>query len=124
MTLIEALIDSTLAALVTTPITRQEIARFNAANAVRAATSLQAKFARADTLAHDEVFAGNPTTYAIQAARARRLTPADVSRAAREYLTPSRVVMSLVPAGKLELASRPDLPYTNVTPRSGGTGRP
>ena len=124
MTLIEALVDSTLAALATTPITRQEIARFNAANAVRAATSLQVKFARADTLAHDEVFAGNPTAYANQAARARQLTPADVGRAAREYLTPSRVVMSLVPAGKLELASRPDLPYTNVTPRGGGTGRP
>jgi zinc protease len=124
MTLIETLVDSTLAALATTPITRQEIARFNAANAVRAATSLQMKYARADTLAHDEIFAGNPTAYAVQATRAQRLTSSDVGRVAREYLTPSRVVMSLVPAGKLDLVSRPDLPYTNVTPRSGGMGRP
>ena len=124
MTLIEALVDSTLAALATTPVTRQEIARFNAVNAVRAATSLQMKFARADTLAHDEVFAGNPTAYAVQAARARQLTPSDVARVARRYLTPSRVVMSLVPAGQLDLVSRPDLPYTNVTPRSSGTARP
>ena len=119
MTLIETLVDSTLASLATTPVTREEIARFNAANAVRAATSLQTRFARADTLAHDMIFAGEPTTYATQAARARRLSPKDVQVIARKYLTPSRVVMSRVPAGRLDLVSRPDLPYTNVTPRSG-----
>lgn len=117
MTLIEALIDSTLASLATAPVTREEIARFNAANAVSAATSLQTRIARADTLAHDEMFAGNPTAYSTQAARARRLTSGDVARVARKYLTPSRVVMSLVPAGKLDLVSRPDLPYVNVTPQ-------
>ncbi|HSQ29500.1 MAG TPA: pitrilysin family protein [Gemmatimonadaceae bacterium] len=120
MTLIEALVDSTLASLATTPITREEVARFNAANAVLAATSLQTRFARADTLAHDMIFAGEPTAYATQAARAQRLLPRDVLVVARKYLTPSRVVMSLVPAGKLDLVSRPDLPYTNVTPRGGG----
>ena len=117
MTLIEALIDSTLASLATAPVTREEIARFNAANAVSAATSLQTRIARADTLAHDEMFAGNPTAYSTQAARARRLTSGDVARVARKYLTSSRVVMSLVPAGKLDLVSRPDLPYVNVTPQ-------
>jgi hypothetical protein len=65
------------------------------------------------------IFAGEPTTYATQAARARRLSPKDVQVIARKYLTPSRVVMSRVPAGRLDLVSRPDLPYTNVTPRSG-----
>ena len=124
MTLIETLVDSTIASLTTTPITRQEIARFNAANAVRAATSLQTRFARADTLAHDEVFAGNPTAYATQAARAQLLTPAEVQRVARKYLTPSRVVMSLVPAGMVDLVSRPDLPYVNVTPQRGGAPKP
>ena len=38
----------------------EELARFNAFNRVNAATSLQLHFARADTLAHDEVFAGDP----------------------------------------------------------------
>lgn len=124
MTLIEALVDSTIASLATTPITRHEIARFNAANAVRAATSLQTRFARADTLAHDQIFAGDPTAYATQAARAQQLTPAEVRRVARKYLTPSRVVMSLVPAGMLDLVSRPDLPYVNVTPQRGGASKP
>jgi predicted Zn-dependent peptidase len=116
LTLIEALVDSTLASLKGTPITRREIARFNAASAVNAATALQTKSARADTLAHDEMYAGDPAAYAKQAAAATRLTPADLQRVALRYLTPARVVMSLVPVGKLDLASRPDLPYVNVTP--------
>jgi hypothetical protein len=31
--------------------------------------------------------------------------------------------MNLVPAGKLELISRPDLPYSNVTPPSAVRGK-
>lgn len=124
LTLIEALVDSTLASLDTSPVTRQELARFNAAGAVEAAKSLQTKFARADTLAHDQVFTGDPASYARQARAASRLTPADVRRVARRYLTPGRVVMSLVPAGKLELVSRPDLPYVNVTPPTPNQARP
>jgi zinc protease len=119
MTLIEHLTDSTLASFATTPVTAEELARFNAFNRVDAATSLQLHFARADTLAHDEIFAGDPGSYAKQANVALSLTPADVQAAIRRYITPGRVVMSLVPAGKLDLISKPNLPYTNVTPPNG-----
>jgi zinc protease len=118
MTLIEHLTDSTLASFTTAPVTAEELARFNAFNRVNAATSLQLHFARADTLAHDEVFVGDPASYATQASAALTLTPADVQAAIRRYITPGRVVMSLVPAGKLDLISKPNLPYTNVTPPS------
>jgi zinc protease len=124
MTVIEQLVDSTLASLDRAPITSEEIARYNAFNRVSAATSLQLQFARADTLAHDQVFVGDPTSYAKQANDALRLTPADVQRAVRKYFTPGRVVMSLVPAGKLDLVSKPNLPYTNVTPPSAAAPTP
>jgi len=123
LTTIEQLVDSTIASLETTPVTHEEIERFNAFNGVNAATSLQLHFARADTLAHDEVFTGNPSAYASQNNAALSLTPADVQAAARRYLTPARVVMSLVPAGKLELISKPTAPYRNVTP-PGASPRP
>ena len=123
MTQIERLVDSTLASFETASVTAEELARFNAFNRVNAATSLQLHFARADTLAHDEIFAGDPGSYATQANAALSLTPADVQAAARRYLTAGRVVMSLVPAGKLDLISKPNLPYTNVTPAS-ATARP
>lgn len=124
LTLIEALVDSTLASLEKTPITRAEIARFNAANAVEAASSLETKLARADTLAHDQMYAGDPMSHAKQAVAAARLTPSDVQRAVEKYLTRARVVMSLVPAGRLDLASRPDLPFVNVTLPASSPARP
>jgi len=116
LTTIESLVDSVIAGLATSPPTVDELERFNAANAVTAATSLQTKLARADTLAHDEVYAGDPAFYAMQANAARRLTPADVQRAAAKYLTSSRVVMSLVQTGQLGSVSKPELPFVNVTP--------
>ena len=116
MTLIETLVDSTLKSLETSPVTADEISRFNAFNQVAAVTGLQLQFARADTLAHDQTFAGDPVSYAKQANAALKLTPSDVQAAVHKYLTSGRVVMSLVPAGKLDLISKPELPYTNVTP--------
>lgn len=121
LTTIESLVDSVIAGLPASPPTATELERFNAANAVTAATSLQGKLARADTLAHDQIFVGDPAAYAARANEARRLTPADVQRAAATYLVSSRVVMSLVPAGQLGSISKPDLPFVNVTPRRGAT---
>jgi hypothetical protein len=70
---------------------------------------------RADTLAHDEVYAGDPSAYAKQANAARRLTAADVERARKRFLAGPKLVISIVPAGKLNLASKPELPYVNAT---------
>jgi zinc protease len=115
---IESVVDSTLADLATHPITAAELTRFQSYNAVAAVTSLQTRFARSDTLVHDFVFTGDPTAYAKQAAATRALTPRDLDRVAAKYLTKSRVVMSLVPKGKLDLISKPERPYVNVTPAS------
>ena len=113
-----ALVDSTLASFATTPVTAEELARFNAFNRVNAATSLQLHFARADTLAHDEVFTGDPAS----TRRSQRGAHSDSRRRPGRDSTihhAGRVVMSLVPAGKLDLISKPNLPYTNVTPPNG-----
>jgi zinc protease len=118
MTTIETLIDSVLAALPASPLTPRELTRFDNYDAVTAVASLETRFARADTLAHGEIFAGDPIAYAKQVAAARALTPADVQRAVERHLTSGRLVMSLVPAGKLEMISKPNLPFTNVTPPS------
>jgi zinc protease len=123
MTTIESLVDSVLAALPDSPMTRHELARFNSYNAVTAVSSLQTRFARADTLAHGEMFARDPVAYAKQANVAQSITPGDVQRVSARYLGTGRVVMSLVPAGKLELISKPNLPYSNVTPPSSVRGK-
>ena len=116
LTTIETLVDSVLSAMATHPVTKEELARYNSYNAVHLATSLQPRFARADTLAHDEIFARDPAAYAKQAMGARALTSADIERVRKKFLGAGRIVVSLVPAGKLELVSKPELPFANVTP--------
>jgi zinc protease len=116
LTQLEDVVDSALAAFKTQRVSTADLAAFQRSYAVNAITSLQPREARADTLAHDEVFAHDPTAYAKQADAAFSLTPADVQRVARQYLTPGHVVLSLVPAGKIELAAHPERPSANVTP--------
>jgi zinc protease len=116
LTTLETVVDSALDAMATHPVTKEELSLFNSYNAVQLATNLQRRFARADTLAHGEVYAGDPASYAKQAMRARSLTPADIERARKKYLGAGRVVVSLVPAGKLDLISKPTLPFINATP--------
>jgi len=59
----------------------------------------------ADQLNSYEYFAGTPDYFEKDLARYRTLTPADVQRVARQYLAePHKVVLSVVPQGKTELA--------------------
>jgi zinc protease len=116
LTLIEQLVDSALAASATQPLRAQDLDEVKRANAVDAVTQLQTRALRADTLAQGEMFAQDPVAYAKQVSRTSALTAADVQRAAQRYLTARRVVMSMVPAGRLDLVSRPELPFANVTP--------
>jgi zinc protease len=118
LTVIENVVDSVLSDLVRTPITKEEVARFNSYNSVQALLSLQPKFMRADTLAHDEIFAGDPSAYAKQLHSAKAMTAADLDRVVRKYLTANRLVVSMIPAGRLELISKPNLSYKNITPPS------
>jgi zinc protease len=113
---IETLVDSVITAMAKSPVTAEELARYNSYNAVHLATSLQRHFMRADTLAHDEVYAGDAQAYAKQANAARRLTAADVERVRKRFLAAPKIVVSVVPVGKTNLASKPDLPYVNATP--------
>ena len=116
LTVIEQLVDSTLSSFDSQPVSEQDLDAFKRSNAVVAITQLQTRAARADTLAHGELFARDPAAYAKQVNATTALTPADVQRVAKRYLSTARIVVSMVPAGKLELISKPDLPYTNVTP--------
>jgi zinc protease len=111
---IEDVIDSVVQSARSTPPSERQLERFKNANRVTAIASLQGRVFRADTLAQGESWAGDPVAYAKQVDRASRLTPSDVQRAAAKYLTPGRVVLSMVPAGKLELISKPDRKYETV----------
>jgi zinc protease len=67
---------------------------------------LQSIGAKADQMNQYNVYWGDPGAFEKDLARYRSVTPADVQRVANEYLTPKRVVFSVVPLGKTELAVR------------------
>jgi zinc protease len=58
------------------------------------------------------VFHGDPGFYKKEYTEAESVTPAEVKRVANRYLTKGRVVLSVVPIGKKQDASKPDQSVT------------
>ena len=66
--------------------------------------ALQDIGAKADHLAFYSARAGNPDYFQEDLTRYRAAAPSDVQEAAARWLTKGRVVMSVVPTGKADLA--------------------
>jgi zinc protease len=60
---------------------------------------------------------GDPGYFRTQYRESQSVTPADVKRVAGRYLNAGRVVLSVVPQGKKEQASKPE---RSVTVSDGG----
>jgi zinc protease len=116
LTEIERVVDSVVAAVVAAPPTEAEVRHFHSYVAVGAVTGLQSVLGKAEMLNEGQTFSGDPLHYIDDTRAALAVTPADVHRVARRYLTAGRVVLSMVPAGKLDLVSNPGRPFVNVTP--------
>ena len=116
LTEIERVVDSVVAAIATTAPTEREVQRFKNFIAVSAVTGLQSVLGKSETIAEGQTFFGDPLHYVTDTREMLAVTPEDVHRVARQYLTAGRVVLSMIPAGKLDMVSRPDRPFVNVTP--------
>jgi zinc protease len=98
LTSVEQIVDSALASFNDRQIRAEDLESFKRSNAVMSVTLLQTRAARADTLAQGEMFAHDPIAYAKQVHQTFALTPADLQRVARRYLSSAHVVMSMIPA--------------------------
>jgi zinc protease len=116
LTQIETLVDSVVAGLVAAPPTEREAARTKNFAIVGAITGLQSVLNKAETLLEGQVFFEDPNRFTKELQEFRSLNAADMHRVAQKYLTGGHLVLSMVPAGKLDMVARPELPYTNVTP--------
>lgn len=116
LTTIETVVDSVLADLIARPPSEAEVARARNFRNVSSVLRLQSDLGKAFTLAEGAATYHDPLAIFKQAKDYAAVTPADVQRVAREYLAGGHVVLSMVPAGKLDEASKPSLDYTNVTP--------
>jgi zinc protease len=120
LTDIERLVDSVVDAAVAVPPADSEVARAKNYAVVGTITSLEAVDRRGETLASGQTFFADPLHYLAELQQEQAVTPADVHRVAARYLTPARIVLSMVPAGKLVEVSRPAEPFTNVTAQPEG----
>lgn len=116
LTLIERLVDSIVGGVIQTPARPIELERTKSYEVVGTITGLEPTESRGETLAEGQTFFGDPLHYLVELHDAEAVTPEDIQRVARQYLTTGRVVLSMVPAGKLELRANPSEPYTDATP--------
>jgi zinc protease len=117
LTEIERLVDSVVTSMVSAPPTEREVQRLKNSATFNEIDGLQSVLDKAEEMLDGQTFHGNPT-YEIDVTLPayRALTPADVHRVAVKYLAAPHVVLSMVPAGKLDQIANPQLVYTNVTP--------
>ncbi len=105
---IRAIVDEELARLAAEPPTPREVERFR--NQLEASTFARLERiggfgGKADQLNAYFAGTGNPGFFEGDLARYRVLAPADVRAAAFRFLGPGRVVLSVVPSGKKDLAA-------------------
>lgn len=96
-----------IARLAETPPDADELARVVAEVETSTVTGLETMIGKAEQLNANFYYTGDPDHVAEVLASYRALTPADVQRAARHYLDgENRIVISIVPAGRTDLAAR------------------
>ena len=108
LTDIEAQVDALVATLKKDGPTADEIKRSAAGLELSYLRGLESNLGKAMTLCDGAGFHGNAGYFKAQYQKYLTVTAADVARVANKYLTDGRVVLSIVPAGKADQASRPD----------------
>lgn len=102
---LQDVIDEELKSLIETPPTDREIQRFINQNEVQVLNGLQSVGNKADRLNYYATFAGNPDWINEDLSRYRALSSNDISNTIRRFLDPNqRLILSVVPTGKTELA--------------------
>ena len=114
-TAIEEAMDSVIASIKTNGVTETEVKRWVAGYRLQMLTSMQGNASKAANLGDGATNMNNPVGIYDATERALRITPAAVQAAAKKYLTADRVVVSIVPTGKLDLMAKPNLPFVNAT---------
>jgi zinc protease len=106
LTELESAADSVIERLKREGPTADELARATAGLEFGFVNGLQSNLGKAEILQAGEVFFGDAAHYRRQYTRMKAVTAADVKRVANTYLGPGRIVLSVVPEGQSQLASR------------------
>jgi zinc protease len=107
LTPIEEEVDAIIERLKQEGPTAQEMELATASQELAFISGLQSNLGKSNQLAGGAGYHGDPAHYKKAYEARRAVTPEDVKRVANKYLTKGRVVLSVVPNGKPELASKP-----------------
>jgi zinc protease len=108
LTDIETEIDALVERLKAEGPTAQEIQAALASQELQFLNGLQSNLGKSMTLADAAGYNGDPGHFTADYQKQLAVTPADVKRVANTYLGEGRIVLSVVPEGKPQLASKPD----------------
>jgi zinc protease len=108
LTSLEASADAIIERLKTQGPAAEEIQKAIAGEELDFVRSLESNLGKAFRLADGAGYHGDPGYFRTEYAKTLSVTGADVKRVANKYLTRGRVVLSVVPAGKLDEAASPD----------------
>ena len=109
---LQASIDAELKRLIDEGPTQRELEQAQNARESTFLNRLEQVGSKADKLNSYYYLVGTPDYFQQDLARYRGVTAADIQRVARQYMTGHRVVLSIVPQGKTEMAIK----ATEVTP--------
>src|SRR6476660_5085230 len=121
LTDLEAAADSVIEKMKTEGPTAEEIQKAVAGEELSFIRGLESNLNKAMTLSDGAGFHGDPAFFKTEYQKSLAVTAADVKRVANTYLTKGRVVLSIVPAGKLDQAAKPAESKKitmNLTPRT------
>ena len=108
LTNLEAAADAIIDRLKTEGPTAEEIQKATAGEELDFVRSLESNLGKAFRLSDGAGYHGDAGYFRTEYKKTLSVTAADVKRVANKYLTRGRVVLSIVPAGKLDQAAKPD----------------
>jgi zinc protease len=120
LTEIEADVDTLVAKLKRDGPTEDEIRRSKATLQLQFLAGLESNLGKAQRLAIGQAFHNDPNrAFAVDYQKYQAVTAADVKRVANKYLGAGRVVLSIVPQGKRDQASKPEA--STIVSQTGAT---
>ena len=108
LTNLEAAADAIIERLKTEGPTAEEIQKATAGEELNFVRSLESNLGKAFRLSDGAGYHGDAGYFRTEYKKTLSVTAEDVKRVANKYLTRGRVVLSIVPTGKLDQAARPD----------------
>ena len=108
LTDLEAAADSVMERMKAEGPTAEEIQKAVAGEELAFIRGLESNLDKAMTLSDGAGFHGDPAFFKTEYQKSLAVTAADVKRVANTYLTKGRVVLSIVPTGKLDQAAKPN----------------